>query len=85
MYLANNSVRQLNISHKSKLHFLKTANRTQEPSATDAEDAFKILYGVCTTNIAETLTRFCLTEHYQTFKHVNDMVTELKEDFIKVE
>ncbi len=56
-----------------------------EPSASDAEEAFKILYGVCMVNIAETLTRFCLTEHYQTFKHANEMVAELKEDFMKIE
>ncbi len=84
MYLESNSARQLNISHKSKLQFLKVV-KMKEPSVADAEDAFKILYGVCMINIAETLTRFCLTEHYQTFKHVNEMALELKEDFIKVE
>ena len=84
MYLDSNSARQLNISYKAKSQFLKTV-KMKEPSASDAEEAFKLLYGVCMVNMAETLTRFCVTEHYQNFKHVNEMVTELKEDFMKLE
>ncbi len=84
MYLESSSARQLNISYKSRSQFLETVNM-KEPSASDAEEAFKLLYGVCMINIAETLTRFCVTEQYKTFEDVNGIMTELKEDFMRLE
>ncbi len=81
MYIDNNSARQLNISHKPRIHFLKVA-KMEQPDAADAEEAFKKLYGACMLALSDTMTRFCSSEPYLNFKSTSEMLVELKEDFV---
>ncbi len=80
LYIDNNSARQLNISNQQRRVFLKVC-KAEEPSVSDSEEAFANLFGVCLTNITDTLTRLSSTEAFKSYELSRTTCNELNDDF----
>jgi hypothetical protein len=80
LYIRNNSERQLNIANKDKKKFLATLE-ISTITASDAEEAFQLLYDVCLLNLSDTIVRLRSSELYQDYCRITETHQQLKLTF----
>lgn len=80
LYIRNNSERQLNIANKDKKKFLAILE-ISTITASDAEEAFQLLYDVCLLNLSDTIVRLRSSELYQDYCRITETHQQLKLTF----